>query len=746
MKLSKFKFIALIALSVICFGFMAKLVISYSLASLLATQASSIGRNWSHYLDNRLGEELPVLSHGADAIPIADDKLGVVVDAVSEIFGYGRILQIDFIDASCNCFATFINPLYFDSHTSYDPDSDQRPNGNFAIDGPLSDHSKLDIDHSVHEHLYDSDSRVMDKSRTSQEDLNFILTHVTYGNIATEPVKEGPADFLAIDNAPVDLIWNQQLNHVQLPLVSSGILNYPIGETYHRVQRGGDEKLVVRLVTDLKNIAARNQTIGLVTSGIVLVLLLLVFGYPAARHIESLRARRKADAKAYFLAHHDVLTGLSNRNAFQEQVPKMLAQAQADGFVGSLVLLDVDNFKQINDFYGHHVGDLVLQRVADVLNEQVPAGSMVARLGGDELAVVSFHHAAEKNRGPGNCQFSSSIPVELEGGEGSLDVTFSIGISRFPRDGTELPALMRNADLALYDAKNRGKATAREYRPEMKIGFDNRQILLNEFRAGLKSSQILPFYQPIICMRTGRVAAVEALVRWQHPQKGLLSASDFSEVFDHRELSELIGCQMIDKVTKDMARWKETNVPFERVGFNVNAANLLRDSFVMEIISALSRNRLSPRELAIEVTEKTTCGTNSKALCEKLHELRRMGCEVVLDDFGTGSSSITHLKMLPYSFLKIARTFMSNITHDPEDQAIVSSLIKLGQSLDYKMVAEGVETYEQYEKVRELGFHLSQGYFYSEPVSAAQLPMVIDSVRARSFRNVGPQNYQEDVA
>lgn len=746
MKLSKFKFLAIIALAVICFGFMAKLVISYSLSSLLSTQANSIGRDWSHYLDNRLGDDLPVLSHGADAIPIADDRLGGLVDAVSEIFGFGRVLQIDFIDANCNCFATFKNPLYFDSHTSYDPHSGMRPNGNFVVDAPQADYSKLEIDHSLHDHLHASDSRVMDKSRTSQEDVNFILTHVAYGNIASRPGTDGPAGFLPIDKAPVDLIWNHQLNHVQVPLTNSGILNYPVGETYHRLQRGDDEKLVVRLVVDLEKTAARNETTGLVTSGIILILLLLVFGYPVFKHIESLRARRKSDAKAYFLAHHDVLTGLSNRNAFQEQVPKMLAQANTDNLVGSLILFDVDNFKQINDFYGHHVGDLVLKRVATVLSEQFPVGSMIARLGGDELAVVSFHHAAEKERGRENCLNSSSISVELEGGEGSLDVTFSIGISRFPRDGTELPDLMRNADLALYDAKNRGKAIAREYCPEMKLAFDNRQVLLNEFRAGLKSSQIIPFYQPVICMQTGRVAGVEALVRWQHPQKGLLSASDFSEIFDHRELSELIGCHMIDKVTKDMARWKETNVPFERVGFNVNAANLLRDRFVLEIISALSRNRLSPKELAIEVTEKTTSGTNSKALCEKLHELRRMGCEVVLDDFGIGSSSITHLKLLPYSFLKIARTFMSNITHDPEDQAIVSSLIQLGQSLGYKMVAEGVETYEQYEKVKELGVHLSQGYFYSEPVSADQLPAVIDAVRAQSFKDVDPQDYQEDVA
>ncbi|MEH6727483.1 MAG: EAL domain-containing protein, partial [Hyphomicrobiales bacterium] len=638
------------------------------------------------------------------------------------------------------------NPSYFHRDAPHSMDGDLRSKEDFADAAPHEEHNKVEIDHSGHTHSNGVDSRLMGDFHTNPTDVNYVLTHVSYEDMNDTGSTDKRAGFLAINSRPAASGWQPDLRQIRLPGDAAGSATYLVAEVFHRLERGNDTEVVTRLVVDMSEISARNKAIGYFGGGTILGLLLLAFGYPTVRHFDNLRARRESDTNAHFLAHHDVLTGLSNRNAFQENVPKRLKQALAEGHVGVLFLLDVDNFKRINDFYGHHVGDQVLQKVAHMLRDQVPAGSMVARLGGDELAIVSFHDASEESISLNEVAFSSSFPVDMEGSEETFDVSFSIGVSRFPRDGTELSDLMRNADLALYDAKNNGKAMAREYLPEMKIGIEKRQMLFNEFRVGLKSSQIVPFYQPVICTRTGRVAGVEALVRWQHPQKGLICASDFSEVFEDREISELIGCQMIEKVTQNMARWKETNVPFERVGFNVNAANLLREGFVFEIINALTKHQLSPKELAIEVTEKTIFGTNSEALFDKLHELRRMGCEVVLDDFGTGYSSITHLKELPYTFLKIARTFISNIADDPEDQAIVSSLIELGKSLDYKMVAEGVETYEQYEKVRELGFHLSQGYYYSEPVSAEHLPSVIDAIRARSFRIFGSQEYQDDVA
>lgn len=734
------KTLAIIVVSGLCFLFVAKLAVDHSLNLMLTQQASGIGRDWSHYLDNRLGDGLPTLSRDAETVTISNAELGVVVDAVSELFAVGKIFQVDFIDADCSCVATFTNLSHF---------------GNGTFDAQLTDDETLThasgeqeeralVNHSRHTHA--TDSRFVAERHSSLMDVHYLLTYSRFESQVDGAHLGEWGSFLPVKDRAVASVWNAELHKVTLAQNNSALSNHSIAEVYHRIQRGDETKLALRLLVDMEESAKRNQAIIYVVGGSILLLLLLSFGYPAARHFENLRARRKSDAKAHFLAHHDVLTGLSNRNAFQETVPSRLEQAISEGHTGALFLIDIDNFKKINDFYGHHVGDQVLRQIAEMLKAQVSSDSMVARLGGDELAIVSFQNAAKDEIKSDGFDFSSSFQVDMDGSEEAFDVSFSVGIARFPRDGSELSELMRNADLALYDAKDKGKSTAREYRPAMKANFNQRQVLFNEFRAGLKSSQMVPFYQPVVCTRTGRVAGVEALVRWQHPQKGLICASDFSDVFEDREICELIGCQMIDKVTKDMAVWKEANVPFERVGFNVNAANLLRSGFILDIVSSLARHGLSPKELAIEVTEKTIFGTNSKALFDKLHELREMGCEVVLDDFGTGYSSITHLKELPYTFLKIARTFVSNIVDDPEDQAIVSSLIELGRSLDYKVVAEGVETYEQYEKVKELGFHLAQGYYYAKPVSAGELPSVIEGVRARSFRHFQPQDFHEDVA
>lgn len=725
---------------------MAKLVVDYSLNSLLTKQASAIGRDWSHYLDNRLGDGLPSLSGSEDTTTISNEKLGAVVDAVSELFAVGKFFQIDFINPNCSCAASFANPSHFWKKASVGV-STLPHSANGPANHSAHEHSEIiPIEHSIHTHSHPNDSRFAGKFHSSSMDVKYVLTYATYGKPNSSVSAGQSFSYLDINDSTVESVLNTELHLVTIADDKSAFSDHPVAEIYHRIQRGDETKLVLRLLVDMDDIASRNRSIMYVASGIILVLLILAFGYPTARHFENLRARRKADAKAHFLAHHDVLTGLSNRNAFQEDVPGRLEAAISAGQVGALYLLDVDDFKRINDFYGHHVGDLVLQKIANKLKDQTFTDSMVARLGGDELAIVSFHHATEEDIKREEAAFSSSFQMDVEGTDESLDVSYSVGISRFPRDGRKLSELMRNADLALYDAKHKGKSTVREYHPEMKTNFHKRQVLFNEFRASLRSSQILPFYQPVVCTRTGRVAGVEALVRWQHPQRGLISASDFSEVFEDREICELIGCQMLEKVTRDMAQWKAANVPYERVGFNVNAANLLQSGFVRDIMNSLARQGLSPAELAIEVTEKATFGTNSTALFDKLHELREMGCEVVLDDFGIGYSSITHLKELPYTFLKIARTFISNIAEDREDQAIVSSLIDLGNSLNYKVVAEGVETQEQFEKIRELGFHLSQGYYFSEPVSAASIPSVIESLRARSFRHFQPPGFQEDVA
>lgn len=744
---TQIKFALLILVSSLSFLAIGNLAVKYSQQTLLSKQADATGRDWAHYLDNRLGNEFPVLTGSQAGALIADEQLAGIDGAISEILALGNIFQIDFIDANCSCLASFVNPAQF---SSADPQQAGAANqGHLAASGGdirMSPPLRSGAARSAFEAAGQPPRPFAGQRQTEHTGSNYILNYIRYGENPESGVSGAPYGFQPVDRKIIQSIWMSEAHQVAIP--RSGLVEGvgTVAEIYHRIQRDDQTKLVLRLLVDMDVMAKRNRAILYLASILILLLLFLSFGYPAIRHVQNLRVQREADEKAYFLANHDVLTGLANRNAFQEEMPARLQGCNASGGGGALFLIDIDDFKEINDFYGHHVGDHVLQMVAKILTEQCSENCLVARLGGDELAIASCDGFLTNNAEMDEIVFPSEFQVDLAGSRETVDVSFSVGIARFPRDGTELSELMRNADLALYAAKNAGKSAVREYHPQMKIGFHQRQVLFNEFRAGLKTSQIFPFYQPVVCTRTGLVQGVEALVRWRHPTRGIISASEFADVLEDREICEMIGCQMLEKVTADMARWKQADVRFRRVGFNVSAANLLRSGFTSEIVSTLTRRGLTPQELAIEVTEKTIFGTNSKSLFGKLHELRDMGCDVVLDDFGTGYSSITHLKELPYSFIKVAKTFIGNISDDMQDQAIVSSLIELGKSLDYKVVAEGVETHAQYEKIKELGFHLSQGYYFSEPVPARDVPEIIEEVSARSFRFPPNHGLHEDVA
>nr|WP_306267037.1 EAL domain-containing protein [Pararhizobium sp. IMCC3301] len=746
MNYKRIKIIVLILLASSGFLATGKLAIDFSLRTLLSKQADAAGRDWAHYVDNRLGEKLPVLTVSESGALLSDGQLANIEGAVSEIFALGNVLQIDFIDATCSCIASFAGGTQFPAvrrKVQNDTNQDHPAVTGESRVAPLLPSGA--VQPALVENGQTPD-RSAGKLPTGHSAASSVLTLIKYNEDPEAAVFNTPVGFPAVDQKIVQSIRQTETHQVAIPRSGLSDRVGTVAEIYHSIERGDQPKLVLRLLVDMDAIAKRNRAILYLASILIVLLLFLSFGYPAIRHFQNLRTQRLSDEKAYFLANHDVLTGLANRNAFQEDVPKRLLECSATGSGGALFLIDIDDFKEINDFYGHHVGDHVLQMVANILTEKCSTDSLVARLGGDELAIVTYDSRLAGHADPDAMVFPSDFQVDLAGSRETFDVSFSVGIARFPRDGTELPDLMRNADLALYAAKNAGKSAVREYHPQMKIGFHQRQVLFNEFRTALKTSQIFPYYQPVVCTRTGLVQGVEALVRWNHPFKGTICASEFADVLEDREICEMVGCQMLEKVTADMARWKQANVPFKRVGFNVNAANLLRQGFIKDIVSTLTSRGLTPEEFAVEVTEKAIFGTNSKSLFSKLHELRDMGCDVVLDDFGTGYSSITHLKELPYSFIKVARTFISNIAYDRQDQAIVSSLIELGKSLNYKVVAEGIETYAQYEKVKELGFHLAQGYYFSEPVPSREVPKVIDQVSSRSFRYAANLGFHEDVA
>lgn len=306
-----------------------------------------------------------------------------------------------------------------------------------------------------------------------------------------------------------------------------------------------------------------------------------------------------------------------------------------------------------------------------------------------------------------------------------VTATIAGGVVKYPHDAQRTSDLMQMADLALYAAKPNRAGEIRAYEPHMKETFLNRLTLREEFRHALEASQLIPYYQPIVNMKTGFVEGLEALARWDHPEKGILTPFVFEDIFEDGELSALLGQQMFEKIADDMETWKAAGVPFVKVGLNVVNGDLKRDDFASSVLDGLNHRGLSPSDLLIEVTENCLFGRDKHGFLAHLKALRHAGCYIALDDFGTGYSSITQLKELPVTAVKIDKSFVKNILENEDDKSIISALLDMGNSMNFKLVLEGLETVDQLTFLKDMGFVLAQGYYYSRPVSAAEIPALI---------------------
>lgn len=715
--------VAILLVSLVGFSVAIKTGVDYAVHLLLLEEAQDVGMDWAHLIDARINTLIEKSADEGSAELLGSEEIETLREISLGVFSVGNIYQIDFINAACHCDVSFVRPEPstgnsvggHDAHSAHT----EKPERITELRDSIEEHSE----HSDHPEQH-STSETTDAATLSAE--NEHLNHVLGTSHTHAPMVNQSSDTAVQNEALVREILQSGKHNIMIVTEMSDEGNKVIGNVYHPVSRDGEVLYVLRVLADLTQTSAGYVKVFYLSIFSILLLLLLSFAYPAIKYVRSARLHRLLDARAHFLANHDVLTGISNRNAFQEQAPKRINQCHSAKHEGVLLIVDINGFKEINDFHGHQIGDEVLQKVAVLLQGFVSKDCIVARLGGDEFGILSCETSLRNYTKSGDMQLPTSVDLDMEGRYEKLRVSFSIGFARYPVHGTDLPELMRHADLALYAAKKDGKAGAREYDPCMSQIFKDRLNLFREFRNGLLASQIEPYYQPLISSKTGKVEGFEALARWNHPERGVLSASDFSDVLDDREICGLIGREMLAKITTDMGRWKAAGVDFGSVGLNVDSADLLRPGFMLDVISSLAKNELTPRNLAIEVTENTVFGANYNILLGKLKEFRDLGCYVALDDFGTGFSSITHLKELPYTALKIDKSFVHNIVSDHLDRSIVKSLANMSDSIGYQLVAEGVETREQLEIVTELGCHLVQGYYFSEALAAHEVPESIN--------------------
>ncbi len=411
-------------------------------------------------------------------------------------------------------------------------------------------------------------------------------------------------------------------------------------------------------------------------------------------------------------ARHDSLTGLPNRNAFQTAVESAFA---ADGGPCCVLLMDLDRFKEVNDTLGHGYGDLLLKHVATRLKEEI-GDQLVARIGGDEFALLGLGCGREESlRLAQRVACCLRAPFELD--EIVLDTQASIGIALFPRHGTDLPALLRRADVAMYQAKQTHTGVA-----IYEAGYDHHSsaklALTADLRAAIQGDQITVWYQPELDMRTGVASAVEALVRWEHPELGLLSPASFLEIAEHTNLIKPLTQKVLDTALAQVALWRRSGLDVT-VAVNISTRVLIERDFANRVLQTLRRAGVPPTRLRLEVTESALMADPETAR-SVLQELDRFGIEISIDDFGTGYSSLAYLARLPVSEVKIDRSFVSQMASETSDAIIVSSTIDLAHHLGLRAVAEGIEHLELLPQLRALGCDAVQGYAISRPIPAPE--------------------------
>lgn len=435
--------------------------------------------------------------------------------------------------------------------------------------------------------------------------------------------------------------------------------------------------------------------------------------------------RLAAEERVSYLAHHDILTGLPNRAAFETRLERAVAEARRSRTNVGLCLVDIDHFKDINDTLGHGAGDTVLRFVSDHLRQAVRTSDFVARLGGDEFAVLLPDISGDRALEVVSQRLLDLDPSGLKDLTLPMGLSASVGIARFPADAWTAEQLVQNADIALYRSKSSGRARLTVFDSELRRRIHERINLKNRFGQAIRAGEIVPHYQPILDLNTGLVCGLESLARWRHPERGVIAAGAFADVFEDPELSAELGLAMLERCTDDMRDWEKLRLPYCRVGLNVTAGDLRMPGFVDEVLATLGAKGLDPSRMLIEVTENVVIDREDGLVITALNELARRGLRIALDDFGTGHASLTHLKKVAVFTLKIDQSFVRNVVKNREDRAIVNAVIGLGANLGIRTVAEGIETMEQAELLRMAACTAGQGYLFSPPVPSVEVPKLI---------------------
>ncbi len=448
----------------------------------------------------------------------------------------------------------------------------------------------------------------------------------------------------------------------------------------------------------------------------------------AAKLVHEIQERKAAEERLSYLAHHDTLTGLPNRALLHDRLQQAIVDAGRHGWVVAVMYLDLDNFKDINDTLGHEAGDMLLKEVAMRLTSCVRSGDTVSHLGGDEFCCIlaGVAHSGDVNKVAEKILEGFSGPCMI--GDRELFINVSVGITLYPLDARTPQDLLKNADIAMYRAKKHGGGNYQYYSADLAVVAAERLALQTALRHAIVNGELQLHYQPQVDLRNGRMIAVEALLRWHHPDRGWIPPAQFVPLAEDCGLILPIGEWVLNEACRQTRQWHDAGHRGLRLAVNLSGRQFRQERFAAKLASILSDTGLSPQLFEIELTESLLM-SDIDGMTGTLEQLHDLGITISIDDFGTGYSSLSYLKRFPISILKIDRSFVEHITVDSDDAAIVTTIVNMARGLGMKVVAEGVETREQLAFLRSLDCDVMQGNYFSPSLSAADLSQLLQEAR-----------------
>lgn len=434
--------------------------------------------------------------------------------------------------------------------------------------------------------------------------------------------------------------------------------------------------------------------------------------------VRDVTERKKAAEQVEFLAYHDSLTGIPNRNSLYEHLDELILCNDDKSQMSAVMFLDLDRFKMINDTFGHSVGDILLKQVTIRLNSCLKEGETLYRYGGDEYVIIMQHteHRMIKQLAE-NLIHILTTPFIIQ--DRQMFISTSIGISLYPNDGDNVEALIQNADTAMYYAKEKGKNDYHFYTDTLHLINNRKMEIENGIRRAIDRKEFALYYQPQVDLNTKKIDGLEVLIRWKHPEYGFISPMEFIPIAEETGLISLIGNWVLETACHQYKQWLKIGIPLQRIAVNVSSRQFKDKTFVKAVRDILHETKLDPSYLELEITESVTQQVEEATIIMK--ELKKLGVHLSIDDFGTGYSSLNYLRQFPIDKLKIDKSFVGEINNHIQGKAIVRTIIELGNNLGFKVIAEGIENEQQLSFLQENNCHFGQGYFFSKPLPSEEI-------------------------